>query len=183
MAQTDQSFVSPEVRCGYVNVFQPRTNINNNKEEYSLQMILRKKEDAQFIKQLQTAIDGILAKVFPKGTPAAAWYPLKDAEEYYDEKGKPLPEYLEDCMFLNVKNITAPGIVDKDKMEIIDPMAFQSGDYARVHFNLYGYAKGSGGVSASLQNVLVTQKGEALGSRVRAEEAFKNVEVEDDWAA
>lgn len=185
MADTDFSTVSPEVRCGYVNVFTPRQNPMSGSEDFSLQIILDKQKDAAFIKQLQEAVDKILNKIYPKGVPAGAWNPIRDAAEDADAKGRPLPEYLEGCVTVNVKNKQRPGVVDKDRMEVIDPTLFQSGDYARVHFNLFGYSKGSGGVSASLQNVMVTRKGEALGNRVRAEEAFKNIETDsvDDWAA
>ena len=183
MATTDKSFVTKPLRCGYVNVFQPRLNINNNKDEYSLQMILHKENDKELIKDIQLAIDAILKSKYPKGVPGGVHTPLVDAQEYHEAKGKPLPEYLVGCMTMNVKNVDRPGIVDRDRMDVIDATAFQSGDFARVHFNLFGYTKGNGGVSGSLQNVLIWDKGEPLGSRVRAEDAFGPADDEEDWAA
>jgi len=186
MAETDKTFVTKPVRCGYVNVFRPRKNMNKADDappDYSLQMILDKDKDAELITEIQRAVDDIFKKLWPKGAPAKAWNPLIDAQEDHEAKGKPLPEYLANCYTLNVKNVRKPGIVDRDRMDVIDETAFQSGDYARVHFNLFGFQKGTGGVSASLQNVLIWDKGEPLGSTVRPEDAFGASDDEEDWAA
>lgn len=182
MAKTDQTIVTGPLRCGYVNVFRPRVNDHNGKEEYSLQLIVPK--DSEDAAKLRKAVDACMKATFPKGAPKSAWDPLRDAEEDFAEKDKPLPEYLKGMLTLNCKNVRRPGLIDKDKNDVLDETAFQSGDYARVHLNLFGYNKGSGGVSGSLQNVQVIRKGEPLGSMVRAEDAFDEWEDDgEDWAA
>lgn len=186
MASTDKTFVSPPLRCGYVNVFEPKLNQFNGNEEYSVQLIIHKKRDKEFLAKLRAAVTEIANKTFDGKVPRGAHNPIVDAAEWHEEKGRPLPEYLQDCVTVNVKSQKSPGIVDREKQEVIDPREFQSGDYARVHFNIFGYTKGAGGVSASLQNLQVIRKGEPLGSYTRPENVFdewEDEEEQEDWAA
>lgn len=185
MASTQKTFTTPPLRCGYVNVFEAKLNQFNNNEEYSLQLIIHKQRDREFLAKLTEAVDAILHTTFKGKVPKGAHNPIVDAAEWHEEKGRPLPEYLQGCVTVNVKNQRQPGVVDRDLNDVLDSREFQSGDYARVNFNLFGYAKGAGGVSASLQNVQVIRKGEPLGSATRPTDVFDEWDDEEgeDWAA
>lgn len=180
MAKTDQKVVVGPLRCGYVNVFAPRENSNNGKEEYSLQLIIPKSEKAA-VKKLRTAIDAVIEAKWGDDVPKKLWDPLIDAEAKFDEDGKSLPDYLEGCYIMNVKNVRRPGVVDKNLQEVLDATEFQSGDYARVSLNLYAFDNVLRGVGASLQNVQVIKKGEPLGSQTRASDDFEAFEDDEDW--
>ncbi|KFN93628.1 phage protein [Tetragenococcus muriaticus PMC-11-5] len=88
-------------------------------------------------------------------------------------------------MFINVSTKTAPQIVKRESGNMIkttDPDDVYSGVYAMVSMNFYAYnTAGNKGVSAGLNNILTTGKGDFLGGRASAESDFGDMEWEDDF--
>lgn len=163
--------VTGKVRGSYVNVFRPRLNDMSGQDEYSMSLLIPKSDTATVAK-IKAAINAAKAEKFPGKTPANFRSPLRDGDE---ERGDD-PAYV-GHWFMNVKSKNKPGIVDKDRNEVIDADEFVSGDYCRVSINAYGYdVSGNRGVSFGLGNVQVLAKGEPLSSRARAEDDF-----DDDW--
>jgi len=93
MASTQKTFTTPPLRCGYVNVFEAKLNQFNNNEEYSLQLIIHKQRDKEFLAELTEAVDAILTTTFKGKVPKGAHNPIVDAAEWHEEKGRPLPDW------------------------------------------------------------------------------------------
>lgn len=162
--------VTGKVRGSYVNVFRPRVNDMNGKEEYSMSLLIPK-TDEQTVGKINAAVKEAARKKFGDKIPAKFRHPLRDGDEE-----KPEDDAYSGHFFLNVKSQQKPGIIDKDRQEVIDSNAFLSGDYCRVSMNAYAYdVSGNRGCAFGLGNIQVISKGEPLTSQARAEDDF------DDW--
>jgi len=162
--------VTGKVRGSYVNIFRPRMNDMNGKDEYSM-TILIPKEDKTTIAKINAAIEESKKEKFGDKTPAKFKAPLRDGDEE-----RPEDEAYKGHYFLNLKSQNQPGIVDKDRQEVLDDKEFISGDYCRVSMNSYAYdVNGNKGVAFGLGNVQILAKGQPLTGRARAEDDF------DEW--
>ena len=76
-----------------------------------------------------------------------------------------------------------PGIVDRKRMPITDPLAVYSGCYIRESINFYPFnANGNRGVAAGLANIQFWADGEPLNGRIRAEDEFDSLDdAENDF--
>lgn len=168
------------VRFSYVNIFNARSFDANQDEKYSMCIIIDKK-DKDTIKAIQTAIEN--AKADGKNTkwngkiPNNLKLPLRDGEEREDEA-----EEYQDMMFLNASSKTKPGIIDRNKNEILDSTEVYSGCYGRVSLNFYAFnSNGNKGIAVGLNNVQMLKDGEPLGAaRQSAEADFDDLDDEDD---
>lgn len=170
--------VTGKARGSYVNVFRPRINDMNGKEEYSMSLLIPK-EDRKTVDRINDAVKEAARKKFGDKVPAKFRHPLRDGDEERPEDAAYKGHY-----FLNVKSQQKPGIVDKNRQEVIDSSDFISGDYCRVSMNCYAYdVSGNRGAAFGLGNVQVLAKGEPLTSQARAEDDFDDWddEGEDDW--
>lgn len=169
--------VTGKVRGSYVNVFRPRVNDMNGKEEYSLALLIPK-TDTKTVGKINAAVKEAAAKKFGDKVPAKFRHPLRDGDEE-----RPDDEAYAGHYFVNVKSQQKPGIVDKDRNEVLDASEFLSGDYCRCSLNAYAYdVSGNRGAALGLNNIQVLAKGEPLTSAARAEDDFDDWdEEEDDW--
>lgn len=166
------------VRFSYVHVFTP-DSINGSEAKYSVSIIIPK-SDKKTIKSLEKAIElakqnGINDKW--KGVePKKLQLPLHDGDEDKTD------EAYQNCMYLNAKCKTKPGVVDANRQPIIDEEEFYSGCYGYASVTFYAYeANGNKGVSAGLNNVMKTKDGERLGGRISADQDFAEIdEISDD---
>lgn len=86
-----------------------------------------------------------------------------------------------DSYFINATSQEAPGIVDRKRVKITDPLAIYSGCYIRAAVNFYPFnANGNRGIACGLQNIQFWEDGEPLNGRVRAENEFDSLDDEDD---
>lgn len=77
--------------------------------------------------------------------------------------------------------VKAPGVVDRKRVKITDPLAIYSGCYIRAAVNFYPFnANGNRGIACGLQNIQFWEDGEPLNGRVRAEDEFDSLDDEDD---
>ena len=89
------------------------------------------------------------------------------------------PAY-ENCYFINATSQEAPGIVDRKRVKITDPLAIYSGCYIRAMVNFYPFnANGNRGVACGLQCIQFWHDGEPLNGRIRAEDAFDDLDDDD----
>ena len=168
--------VTGKVRGSYVNVFRPRMNDMSGKDEYSM-AILIPKSDEKTVSKIKAAIEEAKKDKFGSKTPSNFRSPMRDGDEE-----RPDDEAYQGHYFMNIKSQNRPGIVDKNRDEVIDTAAFISGDYCRVSMNAYAYdVSGNRGVAFGLGNVQVLEKGEPLTSRARAEDEFDDWEDEEDF--
>lgn len=169
--------VTGKVRGSYVNVFRSRINDMNGKDEFSMALLVPK-SDKTTVSKINDAVKTAAAKKFGDKLPAKFRHPLRDGDEERPED----PAY-KDHYFLNVKSEHRPGIVDKERQDVIDSSEFISGDYCRVSLNAYAYdVSGNRGAALGLGNIQVLGKGEPLTSNARAEDDFDDWDDDgDDW--
>jgi hypothetical protein len=166
--------VTGKVRGSYVNVFRPRLNDLSGQEEYSLSILIPKSDKAT-VGKIKAAIESASMSKWNGKPPANMRVPLRDGDAE-----KPDEEAYQNHYFINLKSKDKPGIVDKDRQEVLSSDEFMSGDYCRVSMNAFGYEqKGNRGVSFGLNNIQVIGKGQPLGGRGRAEDDFDNYEDTD----
>jgi len=167
--------VTPTFRVSYPNVFTARTNAMNGKEEFSIVALFKKGEDlSALIAEAQEAT----AKKF--GADKAKWpknmrSPFRDQADR--EKGGVLPPgYEEGAIFLNLKSLQAPSVVDQKIQPILEPKDFYAGCYARASISAYAYdMKGNRGVAFGLRNLQKIDDGESLGGVTKPEDDFEAV--------
>ena len=102
--------------------------------------------------------------------------PLRDGDVDREED-----EAYQDAYFVNATSLEKPGVVDRKRIPITDPLGVYSGCYVRASVNFYPFnVNGNKGVAAGLGNVQFWSDGEPLTSRVRAEDEFDALDVDDD---
>jgi hypothetical protein len=174
--------MTPEFRVSYPNVFKPKKNELNGKDEYSLVALFPKNTDLSKLKAAaQAAIEEKWGKDKTKW-PQNLRTPFRDQGEKgkIDEKSgqKILPAgHEEGAIYLNLKSAQKPGVVDMSVQDIINENDFYPGCWARATVNAYAYdQKGNRGVSFGLQNIQKTKEGEPLSGRMKAQAEFQPIE-------
>lgn len=164
--------ITGKVRFSYLNWATPKKNDLNGKMEYSTQVLIPK-SDATTVGNIKAAIKAAIEKKWGGKAPAGWRNPLRDGDTEKREDGKPLGAEYHGHYFMNIRSDQKPGVVDTNRQPLIEADDFVSGDYGRVSMNAYAYEqKGNRGVSFGWNNAQFTAKGEALGSRARAEDDF-----------
>ena len=101
--------------------------------------------------------------------------PLRDGDVDRPED----PAYA-DSYFINATSQEQPGVVDRKRVKITDPLAIYSGCYIRASINIYPFnANGNRGIAAGLSNIQFWEDGEPLNGRVRAEDEFDALDDDD----
>lgn len=174
---------TPKFRVSYPNVFKPKRNELNGKDEYSVVALFPKAADIKVLKE--AAQKAIIERWGPDKTkwPTNLRSPFRDQSERAKEvDGKRiLPAgHEEGAIFLNLKSSQRPGVVDQNVQDIIDESQFYAGCWARASVNAYAYdQKGNRGVSFGLGNIQKVAEGEPLGNRAKPEQDFAPIAVED----
>lgn len=172
--QAGTKVVTGKVRASFVHVFQPELNELSGKEEYSMVLLVPKSDKATVDKLKAAADAAVAAFTWPKGTkPKNAYSFLHDGDGEKPNGGEYGPECAGNFV-VNTKSKYRPGIIDRDRNEVIDSSEFVSGDYCKAAVNAYAFdTQGNRGVAFGLNNILVVAKGEPLGGAQRAED--------EDW--
>ena len=164
--------------ASFVHIFEPQS-INGSDPKYSLSLIIPK-SDKKTLSAIKAAIDeaiqnGIANKWGGK-RPSNLKLPLRDGEVDREDDVA-----YKDAYFVNATSKEKPGVVDRKRIPITDPLAVYSGCYVRASINFYPFSvNGNKGVSAGLSNVQFWSDGEPLTSRVRAEDEFDALDADDD---
>lgn len=152
--------------------------MNGSEPKYSCSFIIPK-SDTETIAAIRAAIeqakqDGI-AK-FGGKIPPNLKLPLRDGDIDRPDD----PNYA-DCFFVNANSKEKPGLVDRRRIPITDPLELYSGCYVRASINFFAFnTNGNKGVAAGLGNIQKWAEGEPLNGRVRAEDEFETLDAEDD---
>lgn len=175
MADATTKVVTGLVRLSYVQIFSKRSFTEGTDAKYSLCVLVPKK-DTKTLKKIQAAMksaaeEGISTK-FNGKKPSNLHMPLRDGDE---ERADEAPEY-KGMYFFNCKSDRKPGIVDKDRNEILDPDEVYSGCWGRVSVNFYPYSvNGNKGVAVGLNNVQKLKDDQRLGgAAASAEDDFND---------
>lgn len=172
--------ITNKVRFSYCNIFRSRAFQQGAEEKYSLTILIPKSDKegvAKIKKGIEDAIaEGVSSKWGGK-KPGKLWNPLRDGDE---ERADEAPEY-KGMYFLAAKSNDKPGIIDRDRNEVLDPNEVYSGCWGRVSINFFPFdSNGNRGVGVGLNNVQKLAEGERLGgSRASAEDDFSD-DFEDD---
>ncbi len=183
MAENPTKVVTPEFRVAFPNVFRAKRNDLSGKDEYSVVALFKKGENLDALKKAAAAA---LEKKF--GTDKKKWpknlkTPFRDQADRAKEDestGKTtLPKgYEEGAVYLNLRTNQQPGLLNRNKEEILDQSEFYGGCYAMASINAYAYnQKGNAGVAFGLMHVLKTKDGEPFGVRSKATDDFEAVTV------
>lgn len=170
--------ITGKCRASFVHIFEPQS-INDSAPKYSISLIIPK-SDTETIDRITEAIEeavqnGITSKWSGK-RPANIKLPLRDGDiERPDD-----PAY-ENAYFINANSTERPGVVDRKRVPITDPLTIYSGCYVRASINFYPFnTNGNRGIGAGLGNIQFWCDGEPLNGRVRAENEFDALEAEDE---
>lgn len=184
--------VSCEVRGSYVAAFEPKKNtmFPDQLPKYGMRVLIPKTDEGkQFMKSLKVAYANVISEKWPNGAPddVRPFLGKKtekpcvfDGDTYTNTKGE-VPSENKGHWFLNASNTDRPNIIHQSarSVQLTEPNTFQSGDYCHVQLAVYAYSKGSNGVGFSLDNIMVTRKGEPLSGKDDAEDAFAEVKSSD----
>ena len=166
-------------RFSYAWVFKPKKN-DDGTEKYSVSFLwpkTDKKTTAAVKKAIEAAIEADAnGKRKLKGKTKGIKLPMRDGDTDREGDGA-----YEGMYFFTANSSTQPGIVDRDKQEILDPRDFKSGDHGYVAVNFYAFGeKGNLGIAVGLNHIMKSKNGVALtGSGQTAESAFEDIEIED----
>jgi hypothetical protein len=177
----DTKVITGKVRLSYAHLFKPTAIEEGQDPKYSVCLLIPKK-DKETVKKIKAAIaaaiDAGQDKLKNKAgkVPADLKTPLRDGDE---ERADDHPEYA-GHYFINCSSKQKPGIIDRNRDEIIDSTEVYSGCFARASINFYAFnTAGNKGIAAGLNNVQKLADGDYLGGRSRAEDDFDD-DLDDD---
>jgi hypothetical protein len=178
--------LTPKFRASYAYVFvaQPVTNPDGTPKlkdgvqvrEFCITALFPLGED---MSALKAAAAAAVKERWGDNPPAKLRSPFRTEKE-----DGSLPDGLEaGAFYMKFKTTQKPGLVDARNQDIIDPVEFYSGCYARASVRPYAYGgpgtKFPAGVSFGLQNLQKLADGEPLGGvRVKASDEFEAVATE-----
>ncbi len=180
VSNTDTKVITGKVRLSFAHVWEPAA-IDGGEAKYSTSILIPK-TDKTTMKKIKAAVEA--AKELGKNSkwggkiPKNLHTPVRDGDEEADDKG----EAYEGHYFINASSKNKPGIVDRNRDEIIDTTEVYSGCYVRVSINLFPFdTNGNKGVAVGLNNIQKWEDGDFLGGRSRAEDDFDELpELDDD---
>lgn len=183
-SQSGTKVVTGEVRLSYAHLFEPYSGDPEQAAKFSTVIIIPKSDKATLNairKAAGEAAEGGKAKFGGKIPPNVAKNPattLHDGDEEADLERN--PEY-EGCYYMSISSKVQPGLVDRNKMPILDNSSLYSGCYVRVAMGAFAYnTNGNKGVSFGLNHVQKLRDGEPLGGMTRAEDEFDDLDELDD---
>jgi len=170
--------ITGKCRASFVHVFEPQS-VNGSEPKYSISLIIPK-SDTETLNSIRAAIEeakqnGATSKWGGK-IPPNLKMPLRDGDV-----DRPDDDAYANAYFINANSNEKPGIVDRKRIPITDPLAIYSGCYVRASINFYAFnSNGNKGISAGLANIQFWCDGEPLNGRVRAEDEFDALDAEDE---
>lgn len=186
MANKATKVITGEGIFSYLNCWEARAAEEGGTPKYSVSFVFPKKDKATYDKIMsamkaayeegQSVLKGT-SKVTPDFEDLQL--ALRDGDEKYRKSGD---EIYKDSWFVNASSKQQPGIVDRNRVEILDRKEMYSGVIGRAAINFYPYnQKGNKGIAAGLNNLQKIRDGEALGGASRAEDDFNDgYNPEDD---
>lgn len=161
--------ITGKVRFSYCHVWEPEAMDENQEKKYSVQLLISKK-DKKTVEAIKAAIEAAKEagkSKFGGKVPANLKTPLRDGDEERPDEGA-----YEGMYFINAKSTNKPGVIDRDKNEIMDRDEFYSGCYGRASINFYAFTGAQKGIACALNNLQKLEDGERLDGRTSAEEDF-----------
>ena len=170
--------MTPEFRVSFPIVFAPKKN-DKGEDRYGVTMLFPKGADLSALKAAATQ-----AAVDEWGADKTKWpkqikFPFRDqSEKHYDG-------YEPGAIFVNATSKGRPGLVNRQRDDIIDQTEFYPGCYARatVTFKAYPARKTKQDVVAChVNNIQKLRDGNPLDGRTRAQDDFADDLPPDEGA-
>lgn len=179
MEKKTTSLVTGKVRFSYLNVWAPKAAPGSTQAKYSVSILIPK-TDKVTLGKIKAAInaaaeEGKVSKFGGKAT-GKLKMPVRDGDEERPDDAAYAGHY-----FINCSANIQPGIVDKNRQEILDHDELYSGCFGRVDINFYPFnTQGNKGVACGLNNIQKLADGEPLGMVRDPEAAFDDDFVDID---
>ena len=161
--------ITGKVRASFVHIFEPQS-VNGSEPKYSCSFIIPK-SDTRTVEKIRAAIENAKKESLSKWggkIPPNLKLPLRDGDIDRPDD----PNYA-NAYFVNANSNERPGVVDRRRVPITDPLEVYSGCYVRASITFYPFnTNGNRGVACGLQNIQKWCDGEPLNGRVRAEDEF-----------
>ena len=166
--------ITSKCRASYANLNEPKS-INGGKPKYSVSIIIPK-SDTVTLDKIKAAIKAAYIegenKLKGNGKTVPPLSSLKTPLRDGDEERPDDEAYANSC-FINANSDTAPGIVDRDRNQIMERSEIYSGIYARFSINFYAFnSNGNKGIACGLNNVQKLSDGIPLGGKSNPEDDF-----------
>jgi hypothetical protein len=172
------SITIKNVRLAYMHLIEPRAAADGAEPKYSVTMIIPKSDKAMVDLVCGAMVAAREARWGAK-PPAGLRSPLRDGDEKDADGNFLRGEEFRNAWFVNVasKKPVDAKIMMGGKIVNCPHEHLVSGYYGTVFANFYGYeAAGNRGVSAGLNGVIITKRGEPLGRRLDWEDAASGAE-------
>lgn len=167
--------MTPKFRVSYPNVFKAKADFDGQEARFSIVMLFDKATDISTMKQLAQAVAAEKWGVDQKKWPKNLRSPFRDGDE-----AKPGVDGYVNAIFVRASSKGRPGLVDANKVQIINQEEFYAGCYARATVNAYAYDRaGNCGVAFGLQNIQKLEEGEPFSGRTKAEDDFDAISGPD----
>ncbi|MDE6497117.1 MAG: DUF2815 family protein [Muribaculaceae bacterium] len=176
----DTKVVFGPCRLSYVHVFEKHSFDGNTENgKYSTNILIPKSETktVEAIKKaIEAAKQAALNSKWNGKLPKELVMPLLDGDDRDDQD-----EVYAGHWYLNAKCNTRPGVVDRDRVPIVDEEEIYSGVWAVVSVTFFGFdVKVKKGISCGLNNIMKFKDDEKLGGRVSADTDFSGLDMEED---
>jgi len=174
-------------RFSFVKVFEPALTLSGTMS-YSVQILIPK-EHKDIIEAVKAEIErakllGVSKKMFTAaGAKLADWRGcIRDGDVECVTVDDGSKDYLKGHLFFNAScdEKRPPTVVNGKMQPFINPNEFYSGCYGIVDVNFYPFAHGKGGVAAGLNHIMKKADGERLDGRTSANQAFADLQDDDD---
>lgn len=171
--------VTGVVRLSYANVWKPRPGMTEGSPDKYSTAVLIPKSDKETLEKIKRAVEAAKEQgkaLWGGKVPANLKTPLRDGDA-----DRPDDDAYKGHYFLNAASSAQPGIVDRQRNEILDQSEVYSGCYARVSLNMFPFnTNGNRGVGAGLQNIMKWDDGPRLAGRASADEDFAEITDEEE---
>lgn len=176
-----KNVMTPPFAASYPKLHKAEVNKLSGKSEYSVVALFKKGADLGALKK--AAEDCLVAALGADKTkwPKKLKSPFRDQSEK-EKDGQLPPGHEEGAIFMNLKSLQRPGVVNRDVEPIIDENELYAGSICKATVRPYYYDQaGNRGVAFGLQNIQKIGEGTPLGgARASAESEFAPVESGDD---
>lgn len=125
--------ITGKVRAPFVHLFQPKS-VNGSEPKYSCSLIIPK-SDTGTIRAIQSAIEQAKQEgisMWGGKIPPNLRLPLRDSDIDRPDDAAYVNSY-----FINANSKEKPGVVDRRRVPITDPLELYSGCYVRASINFY----------------------------------------------
>lgn len=177
-----KAIFTPPFRVSFPSVFQP-SSFNGGEPKFSVVMLFYPKEFTPKHKELWEGLKRIADeaskekfKKLLKELPENFRKPFRRGEEKAHLEG-----YGEGMIFATASSKQRPGIVDRDRNDLISESDFYPGCWARASVTAFAYDNKGKGVAFGLHNLQKLGDGENFTGRLSAEEDFGD-DADEVWA-